>query len=186
MNVYDFDGTIYRGDSSIDLYKYSIKRFPWIIVFLPWQAFFFFFYKIRFCSKECAKSAFFSFIRWIPDMSTHLEKFWDTYQNRIEHWYTAQQKEDDVIISASPEFLLSPICKRLKINNLIASQVERKGGRFISKNCYAEEKCRRFRQQFNDSKIDAFYSDSLSDLPMMRMAQQSYLVDKSGPHLYQA
>ena len=26
MNIYDFDGTIYDGDSSIDFFKYSLKK----------------------------------------------------------------------------------------------------------------------------------------------------------------
>ena len=28
MNVYDFDKTIYDGDSSVDFYKFSLKRHP--------------------------------------------------------------------------------------------------------------------------------------------------------------
>ena len=31
MNVYDFDGTIYDGDSSIDFYLFCIKRKPSIL-----------------------------------------------------------------------------------------------------------------------------------------------------------
>ena len=38
-------------------------------------------------------------------------------------WYMKQQKEDDIIISASPDFLLRPICKRLGIHSLNASNV---------------------------------------------------------------
>ena len=28
MNVYDFDGTIYDGDSTFDFYKYCMKKHP--------------------------------------------------------------------------------------------------------------------------------------------------------------
>ena len=31
MNVYDFDGTIYNGDSTIDFYIYALKSKPSII-----------------------------------------------------------------------------------------------------------------------------------------------------------
>ena len=35
------------------------------------------------------------------------------------------KKDDDVIISASPEFLLKPICKKINIKYLIASNVDK-------------------------------------------------------------
>lgn len=33
MNVYDFDGTIYDGDSTVDFYLYCIRKHPWLIVY---------------------------------------------------------------------------------------------------------------------------------------------------------
>ena len=38
MNVYDFDGTIYDGDSTIDFFFYSLKKKPSLICYLPKQA----------------------------------------------------------------------------------------------------------------------------------------------------
>ena len=35
MNVYDFDGTIYKGDSSLDFFKFFIKKDPKILAFTP-------------------------------------------------------------------------------------------------------------------------------------------------------
>ena len=35
MNVYDFDGTIYDGDSSLDFFKFFIKKDPRILTFTP-------------------------------------------------------------------------------------------------------------------------------------------------------
>ena len=37
MNVYDFDGTIYNGDSSIDIYFFLLKRYPKLIAYFPKQ-----------------------------------------------------------------------------------------------------------------------------------------------------
>ncbi len=45
------------------------------------------------------------------------------------------RKEDDVIISASPEFLLRPICNRLGIRHLIASRVDARSGAYDGQNC---------------------------------------------------
>ena len=32
MNVYDFDDTIYDGDTNRDLMKYSFKRHPFLVI----------------------------------------------------------------------------------------------------------------------------------------------------------
>ena len=87
-----------------------------------------------------------------------------------------QQREDDVIISASPEFLLKPICIRLGISNLMASVVDKRTGMYLGINCHGEEKVRRFYKKFNQ-EIDEFYSDSFSDAPLANIAKKAYLVD---------
>ena len=81
-----------------------------------------------------------------------------------------------MIISASPEFLLKPICKKLGIKYLIASRVDPSTGMYLGENCYGEEKVRRFKKQF-DTKPEEFYSDSLSDAPMANIAEKAFLVD---------
>ena len=47
INLYDFDKTIYKGDSSIDLYKYALRNKPTIIKYLPMQLLAIFKYKIK-------------------------------------------------------------------------------------------------------------------------------------------
>ena len=37
MNVFDFDGTIYSGDSTIDFYFFALKRNVKLLLFLPRQ-----------------------------------------------------------------------------------------------------------------------------------------------------
>ncbi|MBR2038163.1 MAG: haloacid dehalogenase-like hydrolase [Lachnospiraceae bacterium] len=178
MNVYDFDGTIYRGDSTVDFFAYCIKRYPWLVLYVPYQLIVIMAYKVGLCSKECEKSAFFSFLRVIPDVRTVVMQFWETHRGKMEDWYYAVQKEDDVVISASPRFLLSPICSELGVRNLIASEVDCKTGRFNTLNCYGEEKVKRFYELFPHGNVDAFYSDSCSDRPMTLLAKRSYLVKK--------
>ena len=68
-----------------------------------------------------------------------------------------------------------PIAKELDIN-LIATIVDKKTGKFLSYNCYGKEKVKRFKQEYKNTKIKEFYSDSLSDLPMMKIAKKAYLV----------
>ena len=76
---------------------------------------------------------------------------------------------------ASPYFLLEPIATKLKVN-LIATEVDKKNGKFKSKNCYGEEKVRRFREEYKNTTINEFYSDSMSDRPMMNISKKAFLV----------
>ena len=94
--------------------------------------------------------------------------------SKIKKWYLDNKKNDDIIISASPEFLLKPLEKILHVN-IIASIVDKKNGKFISENCYGQEKVKRYNE-FTKNKINNFYSDSYSDKPMMMEAENSYIV----------
>ena len=87
-----------------------------------------------------------------------------------------QKENTDVIISASPEFLLKPLEKLLNIEKVIASKVDINTGKLLSKNCYGKEKVKRFQKIYPNKVISSFYSDSLSDIPMARLAKNSYLV----------
>ena len=74
-----------------------------------------------------------------------------------------------------PEFLLAPIAAQLGAR-LIASRVDPFTGQYDGENCHGAEKVRRFQAEFGGARPDAFYSDSLSDAPMARLATRAYLV----------
>ena len=93
MNVYDFDGTIYRGDSSVDFFLFCLIRFPWLLLVLPYQVAVIILYKLHICSKEQEKSAFFSFLRFVPNVETMVKKFWCKNRDRIAVWYLSQKKD---------------------------------------------------------------------------------------------
>ena len=106
-----------------------------------------------------------------------VKDFWKEYIGNIKPFYLEQKKDDDVIISASPEFLLKPVCKRLKIKNLMASKVDMHSGKYSGVNCHGKEKVKRFYEAFPDGKIDNFYSDSYSDSPLAEIAEKAFMVD---------
>lgn len=177
MNVYDFDGTIYRGDSSIDFYAFCLRKRPWLVVYLPYQLWMILLYKLGICNKEEEKSAYFSFLKSVPDVDIEVNLFWESHIKYIEPWYMKQKREDDVVISASPDFLLKSICSTLGVAHVIASQVEALTGRFLSRNCYGAEKVKRFYELFPDGRIENFYSDSTSDEPLANEANCAFLIE---------
>ena len=175
MNVYDFDGTIYDGDSSVDFFLYALKRKPSLLFYILRQAWGFLLYGMKRISKTELKEYFFSFLSGL-DAEKLAEDFWDQNHRKIYKWYLDQQHPDDIIISASPEFLLQPICSRLEIRHLIASKVDPETGMFAGENCRGQEKVRRLEVEYRITHIDSFYSDSQSDLPLAQIADKAFLV----------
>ena len=176
LNAYDFDGTIYRGDSTKDFYFFCLFHYPKIIRALPVQIKGAVLFSIRLSSLKDFKTSFYSFLKYIDDFEKAVSLFWDKYNKKIEKWYLKQKEKDDVIISASPEFLLSEMCQRLGVSNLIATKIDPLSGKHLSENCKGEEKVRRFKEQFPSKKINHFYYDSKSDLPMCRLADFSHII----------
>ena len=177
MNVYDFDKTIYKDDSTVDFYFFLLKRHLSVASFLPSLAAAALLWGIGKIDKTQFKERFYRFLTKIEDIDSELETFWDTHENKIKDFYKAIKKDDDVVISASPEFLLKPICKRLGIKYLYASKVDKKSGKYDGLNCWGAEKVNRFYSAFGpEAEIDEFYSDSLSDTPLADIAEKSYIV----------
>lgn len=179
MNVYDFDKTIYDGDSTVDFYFYCLRKHPSIMRYLPaqgWAALRFLLGKIN---KTDFKQRFYRFLNGIADIDREVSLFWDSHIDQVKPWYRKGRQSDDVVISASPEFLLNPACKKLGISSLMASKVDRHTGKYTGLNCHGEEKVRRFREVFGNKGISCFYSDSLSDTPLAKIAQKSFIVKGS-------
>ena len=86
-----------------------------------------------------------------------------------------------MLISASPEFVLAPICRELGISALIASQVDPKTGKYTGKNCSGQEKIRRFREMFPDVTPENSYYDRDVDLPVSRLAIHGYRIVDGEP-----
>ncbi|MDR2923767.1 MAG: haloacid dehalogenase-like hydrolase [Treponema sp.] len=175
MNVYDFDRTVYNGDSTVDFFLFVIRRKPYLIVLVLVQVWGMALYLIGVYSKERMKENFFVFVRFIPVQEMVL-CFWDKNRKKIKSWYIRQKQDSDVIISASPEFLLEPlVCGYLGIN-LIASRIDQNTGKFIGKNCHGEEKVTRLYTLYPAAVVDNFYSDSYADTPLARVAKKAFLV----------
>lgn len=174
MNVYDFDKTIFRGDSTARFYVYCLRKNPKIFKRVPrlgWEAL-----TLLKKDKQRFKQHMFGFLTDLSDPEQMISDFWDREIGRIKPWYLKQKKNDDLIISASPEFLIRPAMARLGVKNVLASPVDLLTGLYGGMNCHGEEKVSRYRIYARGARIDEFYSDSLSDAPMARMSQKAFLV----------
>ncbi|MFV0479256.1 MAG: haloacid dehalogenase-like hydrolase [Anaerorhabdus sp.] len=176
MNVYDFDKTIYDGDCTVDFVFYCFKRYPTLLKHIPLQLGngILFITKLR--SKQIFKEKLYSFLQSIPNIDSTIQSFTDSHLKNVKAWYFQQQRSDDLIISASPEFLIGVFCKKLSITQWMASPVDPFTGKYNGKNCYGQEKVRRFDEFYQRYDVESFYSDSYSDDPLAQISKQAYLV----------
>ena len=176
MKGYDFDKTIYKKDSSTEFFIYMIFSRPYLLLFAPWYLIVLALYGMKLLSKKRTKECLFFFVPWFSNIEKIVDKFWARNANKIQEWYTIQKQEDDIIISASLGFIIKPVMDMLNIKNWIATNYSVKTGKIYGDNCYGEAKKIEFERLYKNKKLEAFYSDSLSDLPMMRISKQAYLV----------
>lgn len=174
MNVYDFDKTIFRGDSSTRFYAYCFLRTPRMLKRLPRLIFGAIFVLPK--DKQRFKEETFLFLTDLADPEKTVADFWEKNLCRVKRFYLETKRPDDVIASASPAFLLRPALTRLGVTRLIASPVDMRTGRYSGQNCHGEEKVRRFRAEYPGETVDNFYSDSHSDDPMASIAARAWLV----------
>ena len=127
VNVYDFDKTILPYDSTEHFFAYCVRRWPRVVgpalravPMVPGM-------KLRWTTKTRVKEVFYRFLTQVPDIDAAVEDFWRTRFSDLNDWYLAQMRPDDIISSASPDFLLRPVTTRLGVR-LIASRVDKYSG----------------------------------------------------------
>ena len=178
MNSYDFDQTIFYPDSSYCFVMYCLKKHPLAVLrAVPGAAW----AGLKKLGKKAEtkelKERTFAFLKALPDVDGTVSAFWEAHRGNIAQWYLRQKRPDDLIISASPEFLLRPMTDELGVS-LIGTRMDKRTGKITGANCHDEEKVRRFYERYPDGHTEEFYSDSLADTPMARIADRAFLVNK--------
>lgn len=175
MNVYDFDGTIYDGDSTKDFYRFCLFRNPHLARYLPAIGVDGAQYVLRRMPTQTFKDRFLRRLVPYVNLDAMVNGFWHVHHRQIKDWYFAHHSPDDLVISASPEFLLRPICERLGVE-LIATDVDTKTGEIRGLNMRDEEKVRAFTDAYPGVVPDEFYTDSLADTPMIQFSKTAFMV----------
>ena len=181
--VYDFDGTIYNGDSSIDFFIFCLRKKISLIRCLPRLIFNTFLYGIKKINAKEYKERFFSYLKYVPNIDYIVEQFWEEKKDNIKLFFIDDLKENNrpkiCIISASPKFLLEGYTKNLKNVSLIATEMNKKNGVIIGENCKGKEKVKKFNKKYKNYVIMKFYSDSKSDEYLSKIARESFMVKKN-------
>ena len=150
IDVYDFDGTIYDGDSTVDFTRFCLRRHPAVLAGLP-----------RFIGTSVLlalgrrnltqfKSVLFGEMAKRFSLEKEAELFWQDERTRAKlgRWFFDRPRDLPIVIaSASPEFELQYAAKILGVPRLIGTKCDAKTGALIGKNCKGEEKLRRIGER---------------------------------------
>lgn len=189
--VYDFDGTLYDGDSFIDFFIFSIKKYPITVITLILLPVYVLLWKIKAIDDKKLKEQFLVFLKnKTPDFRENLvSDFWKSKKYKLFSWIDDELKRDKetgldlICISASPDFLLLNFVKNLGFNKVICSDFyneTKKLHLMKSKNCKGDEKVSRLNAWGAKNKVifsvKKMVSDSFVDMPLFKLAEKCYFV----------
>lgn len=180
MNVYDFDKTIYDGESSVEFFLCYIKHDPKVLAYIPTILKGIVGYEKGSMKPEDMTGRYSEMISGYFktcnfDFEPMIKEFWDKRMHKIKPFYKLQQRPDDLIITASPEVMMWDVCNRLGIKNLIGTDFDLKTGE-IKTACFREEKLRLFKEAYPNEEIDDFYTDSMNDQFLFPISKRVFMV----------
>ncbi|MDO4492507.1 MAG: HAD family hydrolase [Clostridia bacterium] len=179
MNVYDFDETLFYGDSEDRFFQFIFRKKGYFFCKLnyKWNEF-----KLRrgWATKTETREAEYApvlkRIAETEDFDKLLEAYWDEVEQYMMPWYDGVKKPDDIIASGTPRFIMEPIVRRLGLKNLVATEMDRVTGKCTGKFAVAEAKLVNFELQYDCKDIDNFYSDAYSDHFIADKAKKAWLI----------
>ena len=194
--VYDFDKTIYGGESGTNFFTYYLKNYPlkgllFGLTYLKEVLF----YLIKITDLKRLKERFFIFLE--SHSNEEIEKivdgFWKEYGKKMYSWTQEElrknRKEADMVIvtSATPLFLLERLIPEMGYDMVVGTEFKGDGKEKFAAEIKGEnnkgmEKVRKLDKWAKENNIKyeiiKFYSDSLADKPLYDIAEKKYWIKK--------
>ena len=96
MNIYDFDKTIYDGDSSIDFYKFCVKKNKILLLNSFKVLFYYFLYFFKIKNKSDVKEVFFSFLGKVNNIDEVVNIYFEKHKYKIKDFYLSKNHSKDI------------------------------------------------------------------------------------------
>ncbi len=182
--VVDFDETLYKYDSLIRFCLYIYIKKPKQSIYILKQVFAFILNLLGIINTKKYKQLFLCFATNInhDELYKLSIDFWEReHPNNFnkEILNVINSSTRTICISASPELYLKYICEKLNIE-LIGTRIEYENSTYkiVGENCKAEEKVKRLNEYISNKEyeIESCYSDSMTDMPLFKIAKNAYLV----------
>ena len=189
--VFDFDGTLTKKDTLLEFIKFACGTWNFYIVFLLYSPILILM-KLHIFPNWKAKQMIFSHLfkgmeyKRFQDLGRQFANIIESFRREeiIEKLREHIKKGDTVyVISASIDEWVRPWCDALGVKDVLGTKIEVSSngfitGKFLTKNCYGQEKVNRLLQiepARNDYYLYA-YGDSRGDREMLAFADEGKLV----------
>ena len=194
LALFDFDGTLYPKDSFTGFIFYTLSKQHIVkkgFKILPWiQAYYLRLYPAHAMRPRLFQSMFKGIAaNFLQNLAQEYAQqlIQNLDQELLQQLRLHQQNGDRVVlVSASIDLYLVPICKALNIE-LICTTTEIKDGlltgHYSSPDCSCEQKKLRILQQYNleDYQYIYAYGNSEEDLDMLSLADHPYMMGAAKP-----
>lgn len=196
LAIFDIDYTLTKKETSIELYKYMLKKDIKLIKYIPAHILTGFGYGIKVFSATNTKERFLRFLKGKEEkeIKAIVKSFYREhlvnllYEDGLKAIKEYKKKGYKVyLISASPEFYVNEFYNIEGVDKVIGTKFKMEDGIFnpivIGKNCKGEEKVKRLMEELKkenievDFKNSCMFSDSLSDLPLLELVGNGYLIN---------
>jgi len=192
LALFDFDGTLLRGDSIISFVRFARARKAMTRRDFAGACLYGALASLRLSGAARAKQKALAFLFRMPsgDADALCESF--ARQALLPALYPAgldalrsHAAAGDIVllVTASPERYMRPLAAALPVSGLIATVTGPDGA--ITQNCRGENKLKRIHEWLFGSGVSAdfaashAYGNSAGDLPMLRLAGRPHLVNPS-------
>lgn len=183
MQVFDFDNTLYKGESGFDFAMYIIRRKPSLLKLLPRILKILKDYK----SVSMTEDEFRERLSSLIDLTNltkdtilnYLDDFWMKNRSKLYKNVLEKVSKKDVIVTASPTFMLEPIKYLLGTDRIIGTEFDL-DARAINYLNFSHNKVKKFKEEYPHKSIKNLYTDSFNDAPLMQISKNVYLVKKNG------
>lgn len=201
LAIFDIDFTLTKKETSIELYKYMLRKDPKLIKHLPKHLITLLLYGIKFYDEKKSKEAFLRFLDGVEEKEVQriVKDFYREklstiiYEDAIKMIKKLKSEGYKIyLISASGEFYLNELYNIKEVDKIIGTRFKVENGVFKSlmegANCKGEEKIKRLMEELKkdsvevDFKSSYMFSDSLADLPLLNLVGKGYLINYKGKH----
>jgi HAD superfamily hydrolase (TIGR01490 family) len=199
LAIFDVDFTITKRETLFEFYLFMIKKRPWLILYFPVCILSALLFVIKVIPAKKTKELFIKFIDGIDEkaMKSFVDEFYEKrlskifYIDAIEEIKKLKEEKCKVyLISASGEFYLNTLYNLPEVDKIIGTVFLKSNGiyhnKIVGKNCKGEEKVRRLKEYLKNKNIEVdfensyMFSDSLSDLPLLKLVGNPYLINFKG------
>lgn len=183
VGLFDFDGTLARGDSALPFILFVLRHYPRALAEFPLLAALAPGYGLGLVTKKRIKNAMLKILRHVPP-SEREALVRDFHERVVRPRYFAdglervrwhrQQGHKLIMATASVDFYMKNIARHLGFDVLVATRTAIEPvPTVMGANCYGQEKVKRLREldlyQQTDWVNSWAYSDHLSDRPILEL-----------------